>query len=134
MAICRRDPETLRYRYFFFRSVEPFSGYTFLGKGLPGSETGGSFVRIGQQRYFVCGNSFEMHSDYRIYDENGMRNAKFDHPDGGFRGWGTLMPLKLGTRVRYFWLTFDRQLGSDFNWSYGNLYCFEADSYSANGL
>ena len=29
-------------------------------------------------------------------------------------------------RTRYFWLTFDRHKGSDYNWSYGNLYCFEA--------
>ena len=55
-----------------------------------------------------------------------MSAPKFDYPDGGFRGWGTLMPVKLGSRMRYFWLTFDRHRGSDYNWSYGNLYCFEA--------
>ncbi len=127
MAICRSDPETGRYRYFFFRSAEPFANYRFIGKGMPGSETGGSFVRCGKQRLFVCGNSFEAHSDYRIYSENGMQNASFDYPDGGFRGWGTLMPIKLGTRTRWFWITFDRKLGSAFNWSYGNIYCFEAE-------
>ena len=127
MAICRSDPETGRYRYFFFQSAEPFANYRFIGKGMPGSETGGSFVRCGKQRLFVCGNSFEAHSDYRIYSENGMQNAVFDYPDGGFRGWGTLMPIKLGTRTRWFWITFDRKLGSAFNWSYGNIYCFEAE-------
>ena len=130
MAICRRDPETERYRYYFFRSDEPFAGYQFLGKGLPGSETGGSFARIGGERYFICGNSFDARSDYRIYSTAGMQNAVFDYPDGGFRGWGTLIPLKLGTRTRLYWLTFDRQLGSDYNWSYGNIHCFEADWYS----
>jgi hypothetical protein len=55
-----------------------------------------------------------------------MYHPKFNYPDGGFRGWGTLMPIRQGSRTRYYWLTFDRRLGSDFNWSYGNLYCFEA--------
>ena len=38
-----------------------------------------------------------------------------EDPDGGFRGWGCIMPLKLGARTRYFWLTFDRHNGSDYN-------------------
>ena len=54
-----------------------------------------------------------------------MTEAKFNFPDGGFRGWGTVIPVKQGTRTRYYWLTFDRHRGSDYNWSYGNLYCFE---------
>lgn len=54
-----------------------------------------------------------------------MYTAKFDFCDGGFRGWGTLMPVKLGSRTRYFLMTFDRHNGSEFNWSYGNVYCFE---------
>jgi hypothetical protein len=31
----------------------------------------------------------------------------------------------MGSRIRRFWLTFDRHNGSDYEWSYGNLYCFE---------
>ena len=54
-----------------------------------------------------------------------METAKFNYPDGGFRGWGSVFPVKSGSRTRYFWLTFDRHNGSDYNWSYGNLYCFE---------
>ena len=34
--------------------------------------------------------------------------------------------LPCGTRRRYTWITFDRHRGSDYPWSYGNLYCFEA--------
>ncbi len=93
---------------------------------MKGAETGGSFVHIENKVYFVCGNDFNAKSDYRIYSEDGMVQAKFDFPDGGFRGWGTVMPIRMGSRERYFWLTFDRHNGSDFNWSYGNLYCFEA--------
>ena len=126
MAICRSDPENGgKYRYAFFSSDSPFDGYTLIGRGLPGAETGGSFVRVDGKQYFICGNDFNLTSNYRIYDADGMTEAKFNFPDGGFRGWGTVIPVKQGTRTRYYWLTFDRHKGSDYNWSYGNLYCFE---------
>jgi hypothetical protein len=31
----------------------------------------------------------------------------------------------MGSRTRYFWMTFDRHNGSGYTWSYGNIYCFE---------
>lgn len=127
MAICRIDPSIGAYRYLFFESEEPFDGYRYIGQGYDGAETGGSFVNIHGERYFVCGNDFLSVSDYRIYGRDGMQKLKFDYPDGGFRGWGTVIPIKRGSRTRHFLLTFDRQNGSAFNWSYGNLYCFEAD-------
>lgn len=127
MAICRKDPAINAYRYVFFESDHPFEGYTYIGKGMDGAETGGSFVRIKGELHFICGNDFHATSDYRIYNKDGMQNAKFDYPDGGFRGWGSLMPIRMGSRTRWFWITFDRHNGSNFNWSYGNLYCFEAD-------
>lgn len=127
LSICRLDPETRQYVYVFFESSEPFKNYKYIGKGKKGAETGGSFVKLDGDLLFVCGNSFEARSEYRIYDKNGMRNAIFNYPDGGFRGWGTVIPVRLGSRTRYFWLTFDRHNGSGYNWSYGNLYCFEAD-------
>ena len=126
MAICRVDPKIKRYRYMFFQSEKPFEGYRCIGRGMDGAETGGSFVRVDGELYFLCGNDFHTISDYRIYYSGGVERAKFNYPDGGFRGWGTLIPVKMGSRVRYFWLTFDRHNGSDYNWSYGNLYCFEA--------
>lgn len=127
MAICRLQPQNGKYRYQFFQSDEPLRGYTYIGSGLDGEETGGSFVEFEGERYFVCGNSFFQKSDYRIYGKEGIENAKFDYPDGGFRGWGTIVPVKIGTRKRYFWLTFDRHGGSGYTWSYGSLYCFEAE-------
>lgn len=126
MAICRLDKTPGRrnhYRYAFFESDRPFEGYTFVGMGQDGAETGGSFVRVDGEQYFICGN--ENVNDYRIYSKDGMQNAKFDFPDGGFRGWGTLIPIKKGSRTRYFWITFDRHNGSDYNWSYGDIYGFE---------
>ena len=126
LAICRIDPKTKSYVYVFFESKEPFYHYTYIGRGKDGAETGGSFVRINGELFFVCGNDFKATSEYRVYSKNGMQMASFHYPDGGFRGWGTVVPIKLGSRTRYFWLTFDRHNGSDYNWSYGNLYCFEA--------
>ena len=126
MSVCRLDKESKNYRYVFFESDRPFDGYQCIGQGYDGAETGGSFVKVNGELVFICGNDFHAVSDYRIYRKGGMTKAKFNFPDGGFRGWGTLMPIKAGSRTRYFWLTFDRQLGSSFNWSYGNLYCFEA--------
>lgn len=131
MAICRKNPETKQYGYVFFASDEPLEGYACIGKGTDGAETGGSFVKTPKDLFFVCGNSFRATSEYRIYSKDGMKKAMFNYPDGGFRGWGTILPIALGSRTRYFWLTFDRQKGSDYTWSYGNLYCFEAES-SAN--
>ena len=126
LSICRLDPKTESYVYVFFESDDPFTNYRYIGRGKDGAETGGSFVRVNEEIFFVCGNDFEKKSEYRIYGKDGMQTAKFNYPDGGFRGWGTVIPIKLGSRTRYFWLTFDRHNGSPYNWSYGNIYCFEA--------
>lgn len=126
LAICRIDPQWGSYRYYFFRSDRPFDGYAHIGHALDGAETGGSFVNFRGERIFACGNSMNKRADYRIYTKDGMLKPEFDFDDGGFRGWGTIIPMKLGTRIRYFWLTFDRHNASDFPWSYGNWYCFEA--------
>lgn len=129
LAVCRVSNENGRYRYFFFESDDPLDGFECIGSGVPGSETGGSFVRYNGELYFVCGNSFEVHSDYRIYkfgDFSNPAKLKCDYPDGGFRGWGTVVPLRCGSRQKIYWLTFDRHNATDFNWSYGNIYCYEA--------
>ena len=125
LAICRLDSVTHSYKYVFYKSSQPFEGYTYIGCGQDGAETGGSFVTIDDEKVFICGNSFEKRSDYRIYSKSGLSQASFDFPDNGFRGWGTVIPVSMGSRNRYFWLTFDRHNGSAYNWSYGNVYCFE---------
>lgn len=127
LAICRISPLTKKYRYMFFKSDKPFSDYTYIGQGYEGAETGGSFVNIEGETVFVCGNDFEKRANYRIYTKTSMHEANFDFDDGGFRGWGTIIPVVMGSRKRYFWLTFDRHNGSSYNWSYGNIYCFEAE-------
>lgn len=125
MSVCRLDPAIGAYKYMFFKSDKPFEGYTCIGHGLDGAETGGSFVTVGDEKIFACGNSFNLRANYRIYTKDGMIEPTFDFDDGGFRGWGTIIPVEMGSRRRYFWLTFDRHNASDYNWSYGNIYCFE---------
>lgn len=116
------------YRYFLFSSDRPDGGFTYISNSQSGDETGGNILRHEGRLYFLCGSGFDRRAEYHIYDLpgfSGVTNAKFDYDDGGFRGWGTLIPVRMGTRTRYFWLTFDRHLSSGYNWSYGNLYCFE---------
>lgn len=127
LAICRISSEG-SYRYHFFESESPLDGFSYIGRGLSGAETGGSFLPYGGKLYFICGNSFEEHSDYRIYEWGDFKHpAKLqaDFPDGGFRGWGTVFTVKQASREKLYHLTFDRHKGSAWNWSYGNLYCFE---------
>ena len=125
LAICRIDPKTNSYVYTFFESDDPFKNFEYIGCGYSGAETGGSFVKMNGELYFVCGNDFKKTSEYRVYSKNGMVTASFNYPDGGFRGWGSVFPVRMGSRIEYYWLTFDRHNGSSYNWSYGNLYCFE---------
>jgi len=119
-----------KYAYHLFEGDGPFNCNRFVTRSGAGAETGGSMVYVGDTLHFVCGNDFEQRANYRVYDLPNLENyteMEFDYDDGGFRGWGTVVPLKMGTRTRYFHLTFDRHNASEYNWSYGNLYCFEAE-------
>lgn len=130
-AICRltEDEKGRGYRYFFYKSDDPMQKFTYLYHMPTGEDTGGSFVPTRDGLYFCCGSSFDRRADYRLYrlpEMESYENLQFDYDDGGFRGWGTLVPVGEGKRARWYHLTFDRARASDYNWSYGNLYCFEA--------
>lgn len=132
MAICRVITENNKraYRYFFYESDNPFTGYKFINKTPCGDTTGGSFVRFEDGIYFVCGSSFNEKARYDVYDMNNFsapKRLRCDYDDGGFRGWGTIMQHPCGNRTEYLWMTFDRHRASDaYNWSYGNLYVYSA--------
>ena len=130
MAICRLTAENGGgYKYHLFESERPFDGYKFVSANNHGAETGGSFIKIPDGIYFAGGNDFSKRANYRVYkipDMTEFTELKFNYDDGGFRGWGTVMPIKKGTRTEYYHLTFDRHNASHYNWSYGNLYCFKA--------
>ena len=132
MAICRHvtDETGTNYRYFMFESDKPFEDYKYVTHSVNGCETGGSFVKIAGKRYFVCGSNFDKRALYHIYpigDFSKPELIKCDFDDGGFRGWGTIIPVPCGNRTKYQWITFDRHLGSSWNWSYGNIYIYESD-------
>ncbi len=130
-AVCRlmQSADKRSYGYYIFEGDSPFSYDRFIGCAENGEETGGSLIFLDGALHLVCGNSFRKRANYRVYtlpDMKAFHELHFDYDDGGFRGWGTLVPIKCGTRTRLFHLTFDRHNSSSYNWSYGNLYCFEA--------
>ena len=129
MTICR-SVKGAGYRYFLFESDEPFSGYRHVCHTESGENTGGLMVRIRGRRALVCGSDFKARAEYRVYplgDFSHFQRLTCDFDDGGFRGWGSLMPVPCGNRTKYVWMTFDRHNGSDYNWSYVNLYAYEAE-------
>jgi len=136
MIICRCVTEEgkTNYRYFLFESEEPFSGYRYVDRTMSGANTGGSIVKVGRRRHLICGSNFHVRAQYDIYDIDDLSKYKpirCDWDDGGFRGWGTVIPVPCGSRIRYMWITFDRHGGSSYNWSYGNLYVYESDLMNA---
>jgi predicted nucleotidyltransferase len=64
-----------------------------------------------------------------LYKLRSMTDAEFDFDDGGFRGWGSVFEIPCGTRKRLLWVTFDRTRGSNYNWSYGNVYVYESETF-----
>jgi hypothetical protein len=131
LAICRLDGKG--YKYYHFVSNNPIDGFEYVDH-TPGLEkTGGSFVLCHDEKIrFACGSDFSKRAVYDVYpmeDFTACSHLKCDFDDGGFRGWGTVMLLPFGTRRRYTWITFDRHNATDYNWSYGNLYVFDSESF-----
>ncbi len=139
LGICRLvdcGEKRPKYRYFLYESDNPFDGFTHVDHVIEGDNTGGSFVRAAGRMYLLCGSDFDKRAQYHLHpieDLSKYTCLKFDYDDGGFRGWGTLIPVPCGSRVKYVMMTFDRHNGSDYNWSYGNIYVFEADRMNPAG-
>lgn len=132
LTICRNLPEAPGYHYMHFISDNPMDGFTYVDH-TPGTEkTGGLFIPTDEGIVFACGSDFGKRAVYDVYpisDFTDCHNLKCDYDDGGFRGWGTIMMLPVGSRYQYIWLTFDRHNGSRGNWSYGNLHAFCSDTF-----
>ena len=138
MSICRmvKFPDGgSAYRYFVFTSDNPFEGFKFLTKGTEGSETGGSLLPLDGEKYFICGSDFGRNNIYHLYklpEFGAPELLSHDYPDGGFRGWGTIIPVFRANRRRFFHITFDRHNCSSYNWSYGNVHIFEGEMEKLN--
>jgi hypothetical protein len=134
LAICR--PEADGYHYYRFTSSDPLDGFAFSDRTEGAEKTGGSFVNLDGEYYFVCGSDFKRRAVYDVYslfDFKAPRPLLHKHDDGGFRGWGSVFAIPVGTRKKVYHITFDRFLTSKkWNWSYGNLYVFEAEEYIKN--
>ena len=132
LIFCRntQDGDDMPYRYYLFESDDPFTGFTFVDRTTAGSNTGGSIIRVGGKKYLLCGSGFNQRACYQLHPLDDLSKytlMRFDYDDGGFRGWGQLIPVPCGRRTRYVWMTFDRHNGSSYNWSYGNIHVFESD-------
>ena len=117
------------YTYFLYESDNPINGFVFKGKTTDSDHlTGGSIVKFGDEYHFVCGADTTT-SQYNIYKLSDLSSkigvCKFDINDGGYRGWGTLIPIPSGNFTRYIFVTFDREKCGAGTWSYGNLYFYE---------
>lgn len=118
------------YHYFMYESDDPFTGFKYVDNVKEGNDTGGSMIRVAGRMYLLCGSDFDKRAQYHLHpieDLSKYTLLKFDYDDGGFRGWGTVFPVPCGARTKYMMMTFDRHNGSDYNWSYGNIYVYEAD-------
>ena len=131
LAVCRLVNG--KYKYYHFVSDDPLDGFTYVNCTAGSEKTGGSFVLCHDGKIcFVCGSDFSKRAVYDVYpveDFTVCGHLKCDFDDGGFRGWGTVMLLPFGTRRRYTWITFDRHNATAYNWSYGNLYVFDSESF-----
>jgi hypothetical protein len=129
-AICRSGEGG--YHYYHFKSSD-FENFEFVAATDGYDKTGGSYVRTADGVYFCCGSDFKKRAVYDLYSIDNLgapiKNLECDFDDGGFRGWGSIVMLPVGSRYKYFWITFDRHLGSHFNWSYGNIHVFESESF-----
>lgn len=129
LTVCRLEPGH-GYHYYHFVSDQPLDGFEYVDKTLTDGKTGGLITKFEGKYYFVCGTDFHSRALYDIYDLNDFSKRdklQCDYDDGGFRGWGTVFRIPFGSRKKYIWVTFDRHNASGYNWSYGNIYVYEAD-------
>lgn len=131
LTVCRLEPGD-GYHYYRFVSDSPLDGFVFADRTRTGGKTGGMMIPFEGEYYFACGTDFKSRALYDVYPYNNFsirEKLSCNYDDGGFRGWGTVIGVWIGSRKRYYWITFDRHNSSGYNWSYGNIYVYEAEQY-----
>lgn len=100
--------------------------YEYMATSSKDDNTGTRITSVGGRRYVLSGGSettFYIY-DYPTLDYVGTFKQEF--PNGGFRGWPTIVPVPYGNFERYLWITFDRGAITG-KYSYGTLYFFLGD-------
>lgn len=114
------------YATFLCESDNWNGPYEYMAKSGRDNNTGVRITSVGGRRYVLSGGSdttFYIY-DYPTLDYVGTFKQEF--PNGGFRGWPTIVPVPYGNFERYLWITFDRGAITG-KYSYGTLYFFLGD-------
>lgn len=101
-------------------------GYRQIAQSEQNNNTGIRITSVGGKRYVLSGGS---DTTFYIYEYPSLKYAgtfRQEFPNGGFRGWPTIVPVRCGNYERYLWITFDRGAQTG-RYSYGTLYFYLAD-------
>lgn len=136
LVICRlvysaQDSRNL-YRYFLFESNNPIDNFTYVSNCQNGHNTGGTLLKIKDEVYLIHGSNEQVVSQYDVRQlpniSSTLYGLNIKNNDGGYRGWGTIVPISCGNKTDYYFYTFDRaKIGSKSNYTYGNLYCYKSN-------
>lgn len=114
------------YVTFLCQSKTWNGAYQLLAQSKENNNTGIRQVDVGGKRYVLSGGSG---TTFYIYDYPTLENLgtfRQRYPNGGFRGWPTIVPVDYGNYERYLWITFDRGAQTG-RYSYGTLYFYLSD-------
>lgn len=101
-------------------------GYRQIAVSEQDNNTGIRITSVGGKRYVLSGGT---DTTFHIYEYPSLKyagNFKQEFPNGGFRGWPTIVPVRYGNYERYLWITFDRGAQTG-RYSYGTLYFYLSD-------
>lgn len=90
------------------------------------NNTGIRITTVGGRRHVLSGGPG---TTFYIYEYPSLRclgTFSQQFPNGGFRGWPTIVPVPYGNYERYLWITFDRGAQTG-RYSYGTLYFYLGD-------
>ena len=114
------------YHSFLCESKEWNGPYNYLAMSREDNNTGTRITTVGGRRYVLSGGSGTTFYIYGYPGLDFLGTFSQEFPNGGFRGWPTIVPVPYGSYERYLWITFDRGALTG-KYSYGTLYFFLGD-------
>ena len=119
--------------YIVYREGTDAHTLTTTKKYIPvkGTTTGLSVTKIGGKYYVLTGQGLKAVDDNLVYYDfpqlTNRGTVNIDIKSGGWRGWGTIVPIPDGSKTKYIYRNFDRLESSDeTQWTYGSLYLYQA--------